>query len=112
MRELTFLLKAATDTPVGRQCVLDVNALPFLLLHAQSPDKETQERATHALGNIAVGDEDQTKTVVDAGGLPVIIPLMRSSRKIVVKNAAWTISNILADCDAAFVQVIMIVCVF
>ena len=52
--------------------------------------------ALRALGNIVTGSDEQTDSVLVAGGLPVVGNLLRHSRMNIVKEAAWTVSNITA----------------
>ena len=42
------------------------------------------------------GSDDQTEAVIRAGGLPVIACLLAHPKMNVVKEAAWTVSNITA----------------
>ena len=49
-----------------------------------------------ALGNIVTGSDDQTDAVVKAGCLPILGGLLKHGKTNVVKEAAWTLSNITA----------------
>jgi len=48
--------------------------------------------------NIAAGTTEQTRTIIDAGAVPVLIELLRSENKEVRTQAAWSLGNIAGDC--------------
>lgn len=52
--------------------------------------------ALRAVGNIVTGNDVQTDTVLNAGALNVMPKLLQHPRLNIVKEAAWTISNVTA----------------
>lgn len=53
--------------------------------------------ALRTVGNIVTGDDAQTQVVINAGALPCLLNLLRSSpKKSIRKEACWTVSNITA----------------
>ncbi len=71
-----------------------VRRLVELMLH---PLEKVHRPALRAVANICAGTELQAQVVINAGGLPCITRLiLTSSSKVVVKEACWTLSNILA----------------
>jgi len=57
---------------------------------------KVQTPALRAIGNIVTGSDKQTQAVIAAGALPLILPLLVSTKKGIRKEACWTISNITA----------------
>ena len=51
-----------------------------------------QTPAVRALGNIVSGDDQQTQTVLDAGGVPALIKLLTHKKNNIRKEACWTLS--------------------
>ena len=52
--------------------------------------------ALRSLGNIVSGNDKQTQTVLDNGGLQALLPLLSSEKKTVKKEACWALSNVAA----------------
>jgi len=60
------------------------------------PMGKVQTPALRAVGNIVTGTDKQTQTVLGAGALPLILPLLSSNKKGIRKEACWAISNVTA----------------
>lgn len=52
--------------------------------------------ALRSVGNIVTGNDAQTDVIIQAGGLQYLGLLLQHHRLNIVKEAAWTISNITA----------------
>merc|ERR1712212_1046127 len=58
------------------------------------------------LGNIVTGNDSQTDAVLAAQAVPVFAKLLQHPKMNIVKEAAWTISNITAG-NSTQIQVVM-----
>ncbi len=54
--------------------------------------------ATWALTNVASGTSIQCQSIVDKGGIPLFVELLRSPNMGTVEQAIWAIGNIASDC--------------
>ncbi|ORX44656.1 ARM repeat-containing protein [Piromyces finnis] len=64
----------------------------------KSPSPILQYETCWVITNIAAGTTEQTRTIIDAGAIPVLIELLRSENKEVRTQAAWSLGNIAGDC--------------
>jgi len=64
----------------------------------KSPSPILQYETCWVITNIAAGTTEQTRTIIDAGTVPVLIELLRSDNKEVRTQAAWSLGNIAGDC--------------
>jgi importin subunit alpha-1 len=56
-----------------------------------------QMEATWALTNIASGTNTQCQSIVDKGGIPILIKLLSSPLETNVEQAVWGLGNIAGD---------------
>ncbi len=52
--------------------------------------------ALRAIGNLILGDDEQTQAIVDAGVLAYAPKLLSNDRSSIVKEGCWMLSNITA----------------
>jgi len=64
----------------------------------KSPSPILQYETCWVITNIAAGTTEQTRTIIDAGAVPILIELLRSENKEVRTQAAWSLGNIAGDC--------------
>jgi hypothetical protein len=80
------------------QPVIDANLVPRLINFMQRDDEpHLQLEAAWALTNVASGTTQQTQSIIDKGGIPHFIRLLRSKRPEVAEQAIWAIGNIAGD---------------
>lgn len=64
----------------------------------QNQYPQLQLEATWALTNVASGTSIQCQSIVDKGGIPLFVNLLKSSNLGTVEQAIWAIGNIASDC--------------
>jgi hypothetical protein len=80
------------------QPVIDANLVPKLIEFMQRDDEpHLQLEAAWALTNIASGSTQQTQTIIDKGGIPLFIRLLKSPHIDVAEQAIWALGNISGD---------------
>uniref|UniRef100_A0A8C3NIL6 Importin subunit alpha n=1 Tax=Geospiza parvula TaxID=87175 RepID=A0A8C3NIL6_GEOPR len=92
------------------QVVVETGILPRLVelmdtvLSPQPMELTTP--ALRAIGNVVTGTDQQTQEAIDAGALTVLPRLLRHSKSVIQKEAAWTLSNIAAGPSHQIQQII------
>jgi len=95
-QQVRKLLSIEKTPPI--QPVIDIGMVPYLVQFIQQdamPD--LQFEAAWALTNIASGNADQTKCVVEAGTIPLFIRMLASPNADVKEQAVWALGNIAGD---------------
>lgn len=64
---------------------------------ANSDNEMLKFEATWALTNIAAGTTEQTRSIIEHNGIPLLIVMLQSESIILVEQAAWTLGNIAGD---------------
>ena len=74
---------------------LQVPVLIDLLKKEDIPD--IQFESAWALTNIAIGNQDETKVVIENGAIPILVTLLNSPVDKVREQAVWGLGNISGD---------------
>merc|ERR1719498_1178797 len=96
VQQLRKLLSVENNPPI--QEVIQTGAVPKLVeLLKDISRPELQFDAEWVLTNIASGNADQTRVVVEAGALPRFVGLLTSTSDEVKEQAVWALGNIAGD---------------
>ncbi|KAK7684894.1 hypothetical protein QCA50_012143 [Cerrena zonata] len=78
--------------------VINSGVIPKLIefMKDDHPDM-LQLEAAWALTNIASGNSDQTKVVVESGAVPLFVNLLNSQSLEVKEQAIWALGNVAGD---------------
>ena len=92
------VLSKEEDPPIDK--VLGLGALPLLIKLLGIPTEGCKLifEATWAITNIASGSADQTRAVVEGGGIPPLVRLLRCNVAEVRDQAVWALGNIVRFC--------------
>eukprot|EP00915_Cephaloidophora_sp_WS-2016_P002717 GHVH01003674.1.p1 GENE.GHVH01003674.1~~GHVH01003674.1.p1 ORF type:complete len:545 (+),score=86.54 GHVH01003674.1:281-1915(+) len=78
--------------------VIRHGGIPLLMMFLQQEeDFKLQFESAWCLTNVASGDMNQTKTVIDAGGIPLFCKLLKSANSEMREQAVWAIGNLSGD---------------
>ena len=95
-QQVRKLLSIEKTPPI--QPVIEIGMVPYLVQFIQQDQMpDLQFEAAWALTNIASGNADQTKCVVEAGTVPLFIRMLGSPNSDVKEQAVWALGNIAGD---------------
>lgn len=91
------ILSIAENPPI--QAVIDAGLIPKMIGYVKQLEyPQLQLEATWALTNVASGTTIQCQSIIDKGGIPLFVELLKSSNMGIVEQAIWAIGNISSDC--------------
>jgi importin subunit alpha-6/7 len=91
------ILSIAENPPI--QAVIDAGLIPKMIAYVKQTEyPQLQLEATWALTNVASGTNIQCQSIIDKGGIPLFVDLLKSSNMGIVEQAIWAIGNISSDC--------------
>jgi hypothetical protein len=91
------LLSIAENPPI--QAVIDAGLVPKMIQYVKQVEyPQLQLEATWALTNVASGTTIQCQSIIDKGGIPLFVELLKSNNTGIVEQAVWAIGNISSDC--------------
>ncbi|KAF4533555.1 hypothetical protein B566_EDAN001041 [Ephemera danica] len=90
------VLNMALQCPDLEVKVIDQDIVPNLVPMLNSEHVKQLIPAIRAVGNIVSGNDAQTDTVIEAGGLPLLIHILSNHNHHIVKEATWALSNVTA----------------
>jgi importin subunit alpha-1 len=90
------LLSVEKALPI--QAVIDANVVPKMIkFMSETAYPRLQMEAAWALTNIASGTSAQCQSIIDKGGIPLLVKLLSSPYDDVIEQAVWALGNIAGD---------------
>ncbi|XP_010444233.1 PREDICTED: importin subunit alpha-8-like isoform X2 [Camelina sativa] len=91
----------------GIQSLIEADFVPKLVQLLKHPSPAVLVHALRTIGDITAGNNQQTRSVVNCGALPILSDLLtRNYEKNIKKSACWVISNITAGTEEQIQSVI------
>jgi len=94
---LWSISRIANQSEEALEEVLNMEILGYVIKMLQQESISIQAPALRIVGNLVVGNDDQTQRVLDSGILPYLALFMKSSKSQMKKEICWIWSNILAS---------------
>ena len=90
------ILSVLNNPPI--QIVIDAGLVPRMIEYVrQTAYPQLQLEATWALTNVASGSSVQCQSIIDKGGIPLFVELLKSDKAGILEQAIWAIGNIASD---------------
>ena len=90
------ILSVLNNPPI--QIVIDAGLVPRMIEYVrQTAYPQLQLEATWALTNVASGSSVQCQSIIDKGGIPLFVELLKSEKAGILEQAIWAIGNIASD---------------
>ncbi|WVZ71232.1 hypothetical protein U9M48_019844 [Paspalum notatum var. saurae] len=84
----------ATGDDAQTQCIVDHQALPYLLnILIKNQNKDVKKEACWTISNITAGSKKQIQAVINENIIGPLVHLMRTADFAIRSEAAWAISN-------------------
>ena len=84
------------------EMVINAGIVPHLMKYLQlAQEPKIQFEAAWALTNIASGTSEQTRVIVESGGVPLFIKLLSSPLTNICEQAVWALGNICGKSSAS-----------
>jgi hypothetical protein len=95
----TIVAREATEPVIQR--VVDGGAVPLLIGFMRDPNfPQLQYEACWIVTNISSGSSLQCQSIVDKGGIDVLLRILYENRPQLSRQALWGLGNIAGDCAA------------
>lgn len=96
---IILLRKCLTQQNTPIQQVIDLGVVPYLVNMIQDDtNPHLQIEATWCITNLAVGDTNQTRTLVQKGVIQIYVQMLRKQNTLLLEQIVWGIGNISGDC--------------
>ena len=96
---IILLRKCLTQQNTPIQQVIDLGVVPYLVnLIQDDTNPHLQIEATWCITNLAVGDTNQTRTLVQKGVIQIYVQMLRKQNTLLLEQIVWGIGNISGDC--------------
>lgn len=95
--KLRYVLSIEHTTPI--QQVIDTNIVPDLIrIINESKEQFLRIEACWSLTNIATGTNQQVRSLVEKGIIPMYVKLLYEEDINMLEQAVWGVGNIAGDC--------------